>query len=361
MKKIAIILTGGGARGAFQAGAWECIQKSGINFGDGVQKVDVPNAVFGVSAGALNGAMIAMGKHTELTTLWNSIAGNPQEIYTSDFLKTDKSKTTLDIEALGKYLLSDVNALQKVGLLFKKSRNKTLGKVLDKVKALKGLSDNTPLFNKVKDLIHLKDMKSEVFQAGFVSLKDGNYYSLQHTDFTDDTQLQKAILASSCIPLVWSPVDRVRTGQYEVSQLIDGGIRNVTPLSDAIKYAESHENDECYFLVISCHSQGLKTMQEAPNLFSIIERSIFDIAMNEIRITDLKEFLRINDLVRQAQEKGVELHGSNGKRLKSFKIKIIQPQRELGAGLDFSRDVVQDSFTHGFQCAQSVIQSPHWE
>ena len=361
MKNVVVILTGGGARGAFQVGAWDRILKDGINFGNGMETIGVPKAVFGVSAGALNGAMIAMGKNQEIISLWNEIAGNPNEVYTSDFLKMENSKIKLDLQQLAKYILSDVGAFQKIGLLFEKSRNKTLAKVIEKIKTIKGLADNTPLYEKVKQLIQLKDFKSEVFQAGFVSLTDGRYHSINHTDFSSDQALQNAVLASSTIPLVWSPVDRVNTKSFELSHLIDGGIRNVTPLGDAVRYVKSSEQDEFYFVIISCHTNGLKTMGEPPNILNIIERSIFDIAMNEIRDTDTSEFLRINDLVRQAKQKGVDLLDKNGRKLKSFKVKIIQPLRELSTGLDFSRTAVMDSFAHGFQVAKSVIASPHWD
>src|SRR5690606_679323 len=157
---------------------------------------------------------------------------------------------------------------------------------------------------------------------------DGQYYSMKQDDFTSNEALQNAVLASSSIPLVWPAVDHIKTNNFELSYLIDGGIRNVTPLGDAVRYAQQSEGDDFYFIVISCHSPGLETMKEAPNLLSTIERTIFDIAMNEIRITDLSEFLRVNDLVRQAQEKGVELHGKDGRKLKSFKVKIIEPLRE---------------------------------
>ena len=360
MKNVVVILTGGGARGAFQAGAWNRILKEGINFGNGMEKIGVPKAVFGVSAGALNGAMIAMGKDREVINLWNEIAGNPDEVYTSDFLKMENGKTKLDLQQFGKYILSDVGAFQKIGLLFEKSRNKILAKVIEKIKKIKGLADNAPLHEKVKRWIQIKDFSSEVFQAGFVSLTDGKYYSIQHTDFSSNEALQNAVLASSTIPLVWSPVERVNTKSFELSHLIDGGIRNVTPLGDAVKYVKSSEQDEFYFLIISCHTDGLKTMDESPNIINIIERSIFDISMNEIRDTDISEFLRINDLVKQAKQKGVDLLDKNGRKLKSFKVKIIQPQRELGAGLDFSRTAVMDSFAHGFQVAKSVITSPYW-
>src|SRR5690606_23214894 len=119
---------------------------------------------------------------------------NPQELYTHQLHKTKNHNKNLDLQALGKNLLAHGGFAQKVGLLFKKSRNKTLGRVLEKVQALRGLSDNSPLHEKVKQFIKLEDIKSEVFQAGFVSLKDGQYYSMKQDDFTSNEALQNAVL-----------------------------------------------------------------------------------------------------------------------------------------------------------------------
>lgn len=362
MKKLIVVLTGGGAKGAFQAGAWNRIVKDGINLGNGQQKVSVPHAVFGVSAGALNGAMIASAKHKELVDLWNTIAGNPQEIYTSDFLKFQDNKTTLDTEKLGKFLLSDISAFQKIGLLFKGTRQKVLQKVLDKLKALTSIADNSPLYDKVKSLIHIKDIQSEVFQAGFVSLTDGNYYSVKHTDFSNDTEFQKAVLASSSMPLIWSPVDRVETTQFQTTNLVDGGLRNINPLGDAVRYVlNQNDSDEYYFLIISTRAANVSAMKEPPNIINIIQRSIYDITLNEIGDTDAREFLRINQLVKQAREKNVELVSKNGRKLRKFNVKIIEPGRKLGGALDFSRSMVMDSFLHGYLTALPVIQNPLWD
>lgn len=362
MKKLVLILTGGGARGAFQVGAWQRILKEGINFGAGQQKIGVPHAVFGVSAGALNGAMIAMGKNKELFELWNRIAGHPEEIFVSDFLKTEDNKITLDTERLGKFLLSDVSTFQKLGLLFKGSREKVLQKIVSKLKTLTSVADNTPLYEKVQLLIQLKDIQSSVFQAGFVSLTDGSYYSAKHTDFRDNSEFQKAVLASSTMPLIWSPVSRISTSQFEVSNLIDGGLRNVNPLGDAVRYVlNQSDSDEYYFLIISTRTGTVSTMTEKPNILNVIQRSIYDIALSEIGDTDTSEFLRINRLVKQAERKNIELLSESGRKLRRFSVKIIEPLRELSGALDFSRSMVMDSYLHGYLCAQSVVNSPDWE
>lgn len=362
MKKLIVILTGGGARGAFQAGVWNRIMKDGLNFGEGQQKVGVPDAVFGVSAGALNGAMIAMGKNRELIKLWNTIAGRPQEIYQSDFLKTDGNKVKVDTEAIGKYLLSDLSAAQKLGLVFRGSRKRIIEELTAKLTSLPAIADNSPLFGKIQSLVKLEDVKSNVFQAGFVSLTDGNYYTAKHTDFDSNEQFQKAVLASSTIPVVWPAVDKITTKNYEVSNGIDGGLRNVNPLGDAVKYVNEQDDEhEYYFLIVSTRTASVPGMHEKPSILNVVDRSVYDIALNEIGNTDASEFLRINRLVKQVQRKNVELLSESGRKLRSFKVKVIEPLRDLGGALNFSRTAVMDSFLHGYLTAHSAVSSPSWE
>ena len=50
-KEYSLVLDGGGARGAYQIGAWKALVEAGVKI----------NAVAGTSVGALNGALICMG------------------------------------------------------------------------------------------------------------------------------------------------------------------------------------------------------------------------------------------------------------------------------------------------------------
>lgn len=352
-KKVILILSGGGAKGAFQVGAYNRLIQEGVKFGNSQIDVKNPDAVFGISAGALNGVMIAQGKFRELLKLWNQIAGNPQEIYTSEFLKSEGERIVLDLEAIAKYLSKDLSLLDKAGLAFKRTRRKAIGKIIEKLTNLDALSTNQPLARKLRELIRIEDIKCDLFKAGFVSLTDGKYHSISHNEYPSDEQLQKAVLASASLPIIWSPVDHIQTKEYELSHLIDGGVRDTTPLSDAVNYINASDDDsEYHFVIISCHTPSLDVLNKKPNLFTIAERSIYDIALNEVQNTDLQEFMRINELVKQAEQKGVELFSKSGRKLKSFKIKIIRPLRKLKGGLDFTRTAVMDSFAHGYEVAK---------
>lgn len=62
-KTYAIALEGGGARGAYQIGAWKALDEAGIRY----------NAVSGTSVGSLNGAMFAMRDLKRAEEFWSNI------------------------------------------------------------------------------------------------------------------------------------------------------------------------------------------------------------------------------------------------------------------------------------------------
>src|SRR5512136_2543208 len=73
-KKTALILSGGGAKGAFQAAVEKYArEEKGYSW----------DIIAGVSVGALNGAMLAMEKYQRLWQIWNS--SSDDQVYTGGF------------------------------------------------------------------------------------------------------------------------------------------------------------------------------------------------------------------------------------------------------------------------------------
>src|SRR6476659_5290748 len=67
-----LVLSGGGARGAFQIGAWEVLSSQARELADSV------TVISGTSAGAINGALIAAGMPPrEMLEFWLGIAADP--------------------------------------------------------------------------------------------------------------------------------------------------------------------------------------------------------------------------------------------------------------------------------------------
>lgn len=67
-REYGIVLEGGGARGAFQVGAWRALKEAGIQI----------RGISGVSVGALNGALMCMGDLERAEALWEHL--NPSSV-----------------------------------------------------------------------------------------------------------------------------------------------------------------------------------------------------------------------------------------------------------------------------------------
>ena len=59
-RKTALVLSGGGGRGAFEAGAWKALREKGIDF----------HMVTGTSVGAINGTMAALDDYETAEKMW---------------------------------------------------------------------------------------------------------------------------------------------------------------------------------------------------------------------------------------------------------------------------------------------------
>ena len=84
-KEYGIVLEGGGAKGAYQIGAWKALCEAGVKI----------NAVSGTSVGALNGALICMGEVAKAEAIWNEITYSAvmdvNDDWMRDVLKKERS------------------------------------------------------------------------------------------------------------------------------------------------------------------------------------------------------------------------------------------------------------------------------
>ena len=291
-KKTALVLSGGGAKGAFQCGAEKYAREvKGYHW----------DIIAGVSVGALNGAMLAMGKYQRLFEIWNTISND--KVYTGGF-----------------------NLLSLVKLLF----------------GARSFYGNDPLRRML-----LKELEPDKISAdlriGAVSLETGEYVEFRG----DHPDLAEAILASTVMPIIWTPLDI----SYEHRSMVDGGVRNISPIGDVL----DAEPDEV--VIINCTPETFDPLPGPPaNILKIGERTL-EILLNELFRSDMREFLHINALVLEAQTHGVTLHHPvSGRPLKYYPCKIIEPTETLGDTLDFSQESVQRSLQAGVERARQVLE-----
>ena len=382
--KYALVLSGGGFKGAFQLGAlnylndhWQKI--TGLS---GKMKFDI---IAGVSVGAINGSMLACDQLNLLNELWlEKIAKNGvSEIYTSDFIDTnhkgDDLKMKLDLQSLAKRFCPEFNLnlsiFKKLGLIFSKTNRKQVLKDLFKnlsreIKSnfpkFKALADNTPLQQKLYKLLHQNKIKDTEFLCGFVSLDTGEYQCVRHSDFLSNEDFIKGVVSSSCIPMVWEPVRHlsfIKNYERQTSKYnIDGGVKNISPLGDVVKRINADQDDCDYkIIIINCHS-GLNKTQDfySKNIFQIAARSLYDIAFTEIFNNDVKHFLKINDLVKQAQawDHEIALFDSSTKQIKAFDAIVIQPDKkmDLGNGLVANEKLINQRVHYGRKMARKALK-----
>ncbi|MBW2057685.1 MAG: patatin-like phospholipase family protein [Deltaproteobacteria bacterium] len=202
----ALVLSGGGTKGIFQVGALEYLVS---------ERKEWFRIVCGVSVGALNAMMVAQGADyfERLKALWIRQAETGLEIIQDRF--------TLAAKVLG--------AVLPGGILYHR-----LGEI-------DGIQDNTKLRETIdENARELQENLSKTgthLRIGVVSLQTGKYYALDPGDKTLAPYTTEIVLASTAIPIVFSPGRFPYDGS---NQWIDGGINQVTPIEDALEVAESH-------------------------------------------------------------------------------------------------------------------------
>lgn len=290
MAGIALVLSGGGAKGAFQLTA----EKYARTVKD--YRWDI---IAGVSVGALNGSLLAMEKYDRLEEIWRNIS--PRQVFT------------------GK-----MNFWGYLKLAF----------------GAKSILGHKPLWELIKAEVDTNQIKVDL-RIGTVSLLTGEYEVFKPSDYG----FPKAVLASTAIPLIWPPVDV--SPNYR--NMVDGGVRNISPLGDVL------DTDPEEIVIINCSPQTPPSRSKPFKNGLEIARHALDIALNEIFVTDLREFLRINQNVKEAEACDCKLHNEKGKEYKFYKNIIIEPEKPLDDTLDFSPEAIGRSMEHGWNRAKGKL------
>ncbi|MGN0803325.1 MAG: patatin-like phospholipase family protein [Candidatus Faecivicinus sp.] len=195
-KNYAVVLEGGGARGAYQVGVWRALDEAGIRY----------NAVAGSSVGALNGAMMAMHRLQQAEDLWKNIRFS-QVMNVDD----DMMKNLFDLK------LSEINfrELARRALAILKS----------------GGFDIAPLRELLSDVVDEDAIRnSDVdFYIATYSLSDRRELYLLAKDI-EPGAIQDMLLASAYYPAF-------RNEPLGGKRYIDGGVQDVLPLKPLIDHS----------------------------------------------------------------------------------------------------------------------------
>ncbi len=298
MAERVLIMSGGGAKGAFQAGVIEQLTKQEWT----------PDAVAGISVGALNGVMVATGKSDELVKIW-------QELREEQVLKRRR------IDRKAKSFL-----LHKLGV----------------DKPTLGFFDNTPLRKKLRESVGNQFRMD--FYCGTVNIETGAYKEHVGRPMMVPWNHLDAVIASTAIPVVFDPVN------LDNELHVDGGVRHINPVGRILKDFTPKE-----VVFITC--RPFETDGERRKVKDLMDISIqtLNIMLEEIFMKDLREFIRINNLVRQAEEQGAVLKKSNGEPYKVYKAALYSPHKPLGDSLNFSNEQANRNIAIGREAVPMAL------
>jgi NTE family protein len=282
----ALVLSGGGSKGAFQVGV--------LKRWMGDQRIDY-DIVCGVSVGALNTAGLAM---------------------------TPKGEPEKAITWLEQFWLEKVETAAIYKRWFPFGRLHSLW--------LKSVYDSSPLISLVKDNLSLDRLvnNGRILAVGAVCLDTGEHRFARETD----PNFQDWVLASSSFPVFLRPIE------IEGKLWSDGGIKNVTPLGEAIRLgADEIDVIMCTNMFMRKEWDSQKKRAIPDQVTRAIDLMSDQIVANDIELCGLKNDLAITD-----------------PRFKKVKVRVVMPNGILTKDpLNFDRVDIVRMMAEGYETADT--------
>ncbi len=301
--ELAIVLSGGGAKGAFQVGVLdELIVNRGV-------KIDI---AVGTSTGAIQALAVAQDDIPRLVQFWSSLRKNG-DIYV-------KRPLGVASALLGSKSIYDARGLKKL---------------------LKEAADDTRLRATGKKL-----------RLGVVNLGTGVFRTIDETV----PGVHNWVYASCAMPVFFEPL-KTRAADGTEEQWVDGGVRDVTPLSSAMDM-----NPRGIIVVRASPKPEPGRVQTYGDLIQIGLRAV-GILQSEVSMNDLANATLINDMIaaRGAQFRALEALGLSAEKaaavLKPLDFQlakyrfvpncVIEPDKEYLDTLEFAPAKIAEAMEAG--------------
>lgn len=249
MAKTALVVSGGGSKGAFAVGALQYIHER-------VRPIDQFDLYCGTSTGSLIVPLAACG---ELALL-------------------EEQYTTLQQDELVK-LGSVTNLLLGISVHDASPLKNKISELLTPARYARLLTA-APVFLattclQTEQLVYWTTQATRAGEAA-------NYELMQAASLTE---LRRAMLASACQPVLMQPVE-IREGAVPVRQYVDGGVREITPLQAAVDQGA----ETIIALTLAPHENPADDLEQT-QAFGILQRTIDmfgeDVGANDYRLARL--------------------------------------------------------------------------
>lgn len=245
MTKTAFVLSGGGAKGSYQAGViYQLLNKS-----------IVPNVIYGTSVGSINGAAMSYLSAEEIKEMWLTLKDH-EVVWPTGFMK---------------YL------------------------AWPKVLTSGGFYSLKPLEQSLKKLFAGRIHNIEA-QSCYVDLKSGSAVYCSNFKVTQD-EFIKSVLASSAIPCLME----------DQNYAVDGGVRHHTPIEKAIEDG-ADVIYVLLCRPYSKTLPPWKPANKLPRILEVGFRAIDDVMSHEIFLNDIEMLLHYNQHHEYFNRKKIEFH-----------------------------------------------------
>lgn len=254
--KRALVLSGGGSKGAYSVGTVKALLEDGRQY----------DIITGVSVGALIGASLAQfppekqhESYSQLERVWTKEVKGNKSIY----------------KKWAPWFLTYVWSLWKSGIY-----------------------NMEPLRNILKKEVELEKLRNSgvEFEVGVVSLQSGKYRAVNISSDPSGNQLAVDwIWASSVFPVLFPAVE------IGGEQWVDGGVRNVIPVKDILKYEDVTHIDA----VITSPRDGYVPPGE-------IKKSTLDVGLRSVEILSDEVYATDFDAVCKNNNVSLEIFDPKG-------------------------------------------------
>jgi predicted acylesterase/phospholipase RssA len=310
MGKFGLVLSGGVAKGAYEVGVIKAMAERGL----------IPDVIVGISAGALNGAMMSgmiagdefspANVHERLEETWveRVTLGHFYHAYDGDDFHQDLDKKSLN----NLFLRFGIDPINKVYLPTKLDPNalKTLEHILrgnfismfshayfrqmanDFVfphQVKRGIKFSAVLSNLMGET-RLNE-EDERIQQGWTRYEDFHWYpNMSKSDgFIQFSRLIDVIMASSSFPMAFSPMRLSIPGSSKPGLFIDGGMADNAPIGKVI--AMDPEVDT--ILVVMATTIVPPLDEEPQNVFQVFNR-MSEMLAGKFIINNYHQVMKVN-------------------------------------------------------------------
>lgn len=315
-KKLAVVLSGGGAKGAYEAGALQIIAQEAAKI----------HILTGASIGAINAAAFAV--------------------------EYERSRDLVKAAAYVRQAWLEIEPLFQLSIWY------VLRQMIH-ARFTKGSFRNIPAITANEQIIatinqYLPDIRISELTAIDLHINATNLNTGKTETFNrkHDASLREAVLASSCIPLLFA------TRQYNQSYYIDGGLFNNTPLRDAIVAGATDiivvelkpADTQCY----------LETIQDDRGYESAwhVGARLMELVLDTIMYEDVKHARQLNKII--AVIRRLESLGDDSPALQQLKDAIRyerngRVKKEINICEIAPNDRLEPPGTLGFHNRQAIL------